>query len=66
MSWLPINRDSKFYDFIYSVTEIILAPIRLLIKKSVFANTTYAYDLSPLIALLLISGMQYFLRIYVV
>jgi len=64
MTWLPMNRDNKFFDIVFSLSEIVLSPIRILIKKSVFANRTYVYDLSPLIAILLITGMQYFLTIY--
>lgn len=49
LSWVPINPRSRFAQFIYEMTEPIMGPIRRLIPS------IGGLDLSPIIALLLIS-----------
>ncbi|KXZ39575.1 YggT family protein [Alkalithermobacter thermoalcaliphilus JW-YL-7 = DSM 7308] len=51
MSWIPTNRYSAFYNFVYNVTEPIMAPVRELTYRFL---RTGPIDLSPIIALFLI------------
>lgn len=53
VSWLPINRDNPILQFIYQVTEPILAPIRNLISRSSIGGGMMI-DFSPIVAWLLI------------
>jgi YggT family protein len=53
ISWLPINRDNPILQFIYQVTEPILAPIRNLISRSSIGGGMMI-DFSPIVAWLLI------------
>lgn len=62
MSWLAFHTDTKFYDIIFGMTEIILSPVRGLVKSSVFANPNYRVDLTPLITIMLLGGFQYALQ----
>ncbi|PKM50268.1 MAG: YggT family protein [Firmicutes bacterium HGW-Firmicutes-7] len=50
VSWLPIGRDNPLIEFLYTVTEPILSPIRKMIDKSIFGGKGQVFDLSPLIA----------------
>ena len=55
VSWLPIGPDSRFAPivrFIYEITEPILAPIRRLLPSMGM------FDLSPMIALIIIFLIQ--------
>ncbi|CAH2212776.1 YggT family protein [Tepidibacter aestuarii] len=51
ISFVPSLQYSKLTDFVYSVTEPILYPIRELLYK--YTNTG-SFDLSPIIAYILI------------
>lgn len=62
MSWLAFHTDTKFYEIVYAMTEIILSPVRGLVKSSVFANPSYRVDLSPLVTIMLLGGFQYALQ----
>ena len=53
ISWLPIDRDNPIVQFIYQVTEPVLAPIRNLISKSSMGGGLMI-DFSPIVAWLLI------------
>lgn len=50
LSWIRINPYGKFYQFIFSMTEPLLAPIRKLVKVS----PTMPVDFSPMILMLLL------------
>ena len=58
LSWIPVARDSRFMEILYSFTEPILAPIRNLIARSPLGGPGMVLDFSPLIALLLIRLAQ--------
>lgn len=58
ISWLPINRDNTIVEFIYTVTEPILSPIRKMIDKSIFGGRGQVFDLSPLIAYMILQLLQ--------
>ncbi|NLY18638.1 MAG: YggT family protein [Clostridiaceae bacterium] len=53
LSWLPISKDNALFQFLYSVTEPILAPIRNLIARSSFGRNMM-FDFSPVLAYLLL------------
>lgn len=68
-SWLPIlNKFQGFITFIYSVTETFLAPIRVLIKKSILGGngSGMMLDYAPFIALLIFNTITSMLRVYMV
>ncbi len=55
LSWFIQNPDNKFYHFLYSITEPLLAPIRRILPSM-------GLDISPIILFLLlrlISGLLY-------
>ncbi len=56
LSFFPL-RSSQWYDFLITVTEPILAPIRKLLSG--FSQT---FDLSPIVALILIGLLQSLIR----
>lgn len=56
-SWLPIDKNNAIFQFLYSVTEPILAPIRNLIARSSFGRNLMI-DFSPILAYLLLSFME--------
>ena len=57
LSWIPTLGDSAFGDFIYTVTEPVIAPIRALADRfGWFRNSPI--DFSFLIAYLLLFALQ--------
>ena len=58
LSWFPIDRNNPLYKALYSVTEPILGPIRNMIYRSPIGGSMRMLDFSPVIALLLLSGIQ--------
>lgn len=54
MTWFPFS--TKFKEFLVTLLEPILAPIRFLLKHSIF--NTKVIDLSPMIALVVILFFQ--------
>jgi YggT family protein len=57
VSFLPVNRDNRLVILLYRITEPILSPIRMMIRR-VFAGHWLYLDLSPLIALLLLAILK--------
>ncbi|KUO52466.1 MAG: hypothetical protein APF76_05380 [Desulfitibacter sp. BRH_c19] len=56
LSWIPIgNPNNTLMNFIYEITEPVLAPIRRLIPRG-----SLPIDFSPIIALLLIRMIEGF------
>lgn len=53
ISWLPVPRENRLIQMLYTITEPILAPIRALIERSSFGKNMM-FDFSPIIAFLLI------------
>jgi YggT family protein len=58
ISWLPISHNHPIVEFIYTVTEPILSPIRRMIDKSIFGGKGQVFDLSPLIAYIILQLFQ--------
>ena len=58
MSWFPIGRDNPLYKLLYSITEPVLGPIRKMIYNSPIGSSMRMLDFSPIIAMLIISGLQ--------
>lgn len=52
ISWLPLDRENKYINFLYLITEPFLAPIRALLSKTRLGRGDFMLDLSPLIAIL--------------
>jgi len=53
ISWLPIDRDNPIVQFLYQVTEPVLAPVRNLIDRSSMGGGLMV-DFSPIVVWLLI------------
>ncbi len=53
ISWLPVPRENRLIQMLYTITEPILAPIRALIERSAFGKNMM-FDFSPIVAFLLI------------
>lgn len=62
LSWVP-NTDFivPIKKIIYEITEPILSPIRSLIERSIFQGNGNIFDISPLIAFLVIDAIKVFL-----
>lgn len=61
LSWFQLDPYSKVGNFIYQVTEPIMAPVRSLIHR-VFGSTGI-FDFTPFATVLLINSLyNYFLR----
>lgn len=62
LSWAP-NTDLTvpIKKVIYEITEPILSPIRALIERSIFRGNGNIFDISPLIAFLVIDAIKVFL-----
>jgi len=60
MSWIPGLDDNKFGDFLYALTEPVIAPVRALLSRFRFFNEL-PIDMSFLIAYLLLSLVSMFL-----
>ena len=58
LSWINVSPSNPISIFIFQVTEPILAPIRRLLPKM------GALDLSPMIAILLITVIKSFILCY--
>ncbi|NLK86826.1 MAG: YggT family protein [Clostridiaceae bacterium] len=64
VSWIPVNRDNKFVELLYKITEPVLSPVRNLIAR--IAGQMLPIDFSPIIVLLLMALLRHFiLRIIV-
>lgn len=61
LSWFPISEDSAILRFIYTVTEPIILPVRLLLSRFP-AFQDLPIDLSFSITFLLLFLLQIFLR----
>lgn len=61
LSWLPIDRNNRLFEFINTVTEPILSPLRKLVDKSIFGGRGQIFDLSPFIAVIILQEIQHYL-----
>jgi len=64
ITWLPVSRDNKLVDLLFSITEPVLAPIRsMLSKSSLMQNSMLSMmDFSPIVAFILISVLRSVIR----
>lgn len=60
LTWVPIQKENQLIRFIHHLTEPVLAPVRALIDR-VSAKSNSMFDFSPLIALLLLQAIRYFI-----
>ena len=58
LSWFPIGRDNPVSRLLYSITEPILGPVRKMIYNSPIGGSMRMLDFSPIIAMLILSGIQ--------
>ncbi len=58
ISWLPIDRNNKFFDYLNMITEPALNPIRNFMNKSAIFQSLSMFDLSPLILIMLIEFVK--------
>lgn len=56
LSWIPMG-PNPISNFIYTITEPILKPIRDMIYRSPLGGPGMMLDFSPIIAMLLLSGV---------
>lgn len=61
-SWFPQVRDSRVYDFVYTLTEPIIQPIRSLLDR-IPGLGGGPLDFSSLIALLVLYALEELLRV---
>ncbi|MDO4766418.1 MAG: YggT family protein [Eubacteriales bacterium] len=59
LSWFPnVSSLYSVKKFLYEITEPILQPIRKLIDKSIFQGNGSIFDISPLIAFIVIDALK--------
>ncbi len=57
LSWLPIDDDSSFLNFVYMITDPVIVPIRSLLERiPAFGNSPI--DFSSFVAMILIFALQ--------
>ena len=56
LSWIIRDRSNPIVDFIYTITEPILAPFRKAITKSALGGSGMFFDFSPVVAMM---ALQY-------
>ena len=54
LSWIPQLRGNMIVQFIYALTEPLLAPLRALLNKSPLGGAGMPFDFSPLLAYLVL------------
>ena len=62
LSWLPIDEDSPISNFVYSMTEPVIIPIRMLLERS-DKMRSMPIDISFIIAFVLLSVVQMMLPV---
>ena len=60
LSWLPLDEDNPFENFLYAVTEPVIAPVRALIEHFGWFEGL-PIDMSFFITFILLSVIQIFL-----
>ncbi|RRD94801.1 YggT family protein [Clostridiales bacterium COT073_COT-073] len=60
LSWLPGGTSSiqMIRKFLFDLTEPILQPIRQLIERSIFQGNGNIFDISPLVAFIMIDAIK--------
>jgi len=54
LSWFPLARGNRLAEFLFMLTEPILAPIRRLIQRSPLGGPGMMLDFSPIVAFILL------------
>ena len=54
LSWIPSMRNSSIYSFLYTVTEPIIIPVRIILSKIPYVNSM-PIDISFFVTYLLLS-----------
>lgn len=62
ISWLPIEKNNKFFETLVMLTDPILTPVRWMIKQSIFGKRGYVLDFTPLITLMILNGLQNYIH----
>lgn len=57
LSWVPHNPQAPIFNFIYTITDFIIAPIRRLMRRYI-GNYPIGIDFSPLIAIVLLQLVE--------
>lgn len=57
ISWLPLDEDSRFVEFIYVATEPVIAPVRALLSRFEGIENS-PIDISFFITFMLLSVLQ--------
>ncbi len=57
LSWLPIDDDSPVVSFVYTMTEPVIVPVRILLERSETVRSL-PIDLSFFVAFILLSVVQ--------
>jgi len=57
MSWMPIDEDSTFYNFLVSATEPIIYPVRAIVEK-IPAVSGMPIDISFFLTVVILSVVQ--------
>ncbi len=57
LSWMPVDDDSPIVRFIYTMTEPVIAPVRIILERSETVRSL-PIDLSFFVAFLLLSVVQ--------
>lgn len=62
-SWIRVDSLSRLIEILYHLTEPILAPIRVMVKHSIFGDRKggLTIDISPLIAFIFLQFIQLFI-----
>ena len=60
LSWFPVDQGSQLYQMLFRATEPIIDPIRRIMPN------TGMIDLSPMIAIMVLIGLQYMVGMLVV
>lgn len=64
LSWFRLPQDHVIVRTLYSLTEPLLGPIRMLVDKSIFGGRKggMILDISPLIAFIFLQLMQTYIK----
>ena len=57
LSWLPLDEDSAIFRFLYTVTEPLVVPVRMLLERFSFFRDS-PLDISYAITMLLLFLLQ--------
>lgn len=68
LSWFGLRDNHPLIQIVYSLTEPMLSPIRILIDKSIFGGRKGGalLDISPLIAFIFLQVMQNYIQQFLI